>query len=130
MQYQFTGTYRTPTIAADASFVVSGVTGDVTNAVFWGEPLVGQIDPHEGHSYLPYGVIFPTHAGTNDATAGEIVTPYFLSLYDPNNRWRVTEGDVTPAHYDTFVFAPGYRCRGPNREHRARSDRRALAVAR
>jgi hypothetical protein len=106
VQYQFTGTYRTPTIAADASFVVSGVTGDVTNAVFWGEPLVGQIDPHEGHSYLPYGVIFPTHAGTNDATAGEIVTPYFLSLYDPNNRWRVTEGDVTPAHYDTFVFAP------------------------
>ena len=44
MQYQFTGTYRTPTIAADASFVVSGVTGDVTNAVFWGEPLVGQLD--------------------------------------------------------------------------------------
>jgi hypothetical protein len=106
IQYQLTGTYRTPSVVMDASFVVSGVTGDVTNAIFWGEPLVGQLDPHEGHSYLPYQITFPTRAGTNDATAGEIVTPYFLSVHAPDARWTLTGGYVTPAHYDAFVFLP------------------------
>jgi hypothetical protein len=105
LQYQATGTYSTPHVVANASFVLSGVTGDVTNAIYWGEPLVGQLDPHEGHSYVPYVVTFPTHAGTNDASAGEI-TPYFFSLHAPDNRWAVTGGYVTPSHYDAFVFLP------------------------
>ena len=106
IQYQLTGTYRTANVVTDAAVVFAGVSGDVTNAIYWGEPLVGQLDPHEGRSYLPYGIIFPTHAGTNDAITGEIVMPYFLSLHDPGNRWSVTGGYITPSHYDSFAFLP------------------------
>ena len=80
--------------------------GDVTNGIYWAEPFVGQIDPHEGRSWLPYAIRYPTRADTNDTTSAEVVSPYFLSLHASDERWRVTAGYVAPAQYDAFVFTP------------------------
>ncbi|HXM06790.1 MAG TPA: hypothetical protein VN936_04965, partial [Candidatus Acidoferrum sp.] len=64
-QYAFDVGYRSSGIQANATFIVTGLGGSITNAVYLGEPLAGPIDPHEGRSAIPYSVVFPTHAGTD-----------------------------------------------------------------
>ena len=105
-QYQINAAYRAAHVTATASFMISGVGGDITNSIYWGEPLVGPLDPHEGRSPIPYSVVFPTHAGTDDTQAGQIVIPYSLSLSDNDGRWSASGGFVTTNHFDAFVFTP------------------------
>lgn len=105
VQYLFDASYRSKTTTATATFVVSGLGGDITNGIYWGEPFVGPLDPHEGRSHIPYAVIFPTHAGSDSVTAGQI-EPYSLSLESNDSRWNVTGGFVAPNGYDGFVYTP------------------------
>ncbi|HEY1428306.1 MAG TPA: hypothetical protein VGF18_01955, partial [Candidatus Tumulicola sp.] len=56
-QYTFDVGYRWPKMFADAAFTVTGVDGSITNAIYWGEPLLGPIDPHGGRSSIPYSVV-------------------------------------------------------------------------
>ena len=55
----------------DASLVLGAgyVRGSVTNAAYWGEPLLPAMNPHLGAQKLPYAVVFPLHAGGDDGTA-------------------------------------------------------------
>ena len=45
------------------------VSGSVTNAAYWGEPLLPTLNPHLGAQALPYRIAFPTHAGGDDGSA-------------------------------------------------------------
>ena len=57
--------------AFDASVTLGAgfVAGSVTNASYWGESLFPTLNPHVGARVLPYAIVFPTHAGSDDATA-------------------------------------------------------------
>ncbi len=57
--------------AFDAALTLGAayVNGSVTNAAYWGEPLLPTIDPHLGAQTLPYRIVFPAHAGADDGTA-------------------------------------------------------------
>ncbi|MBV8491224.1 MAG: hypothetical protein JO199_11910, partial [Candidatus Eremiobacteraeota bacterium] len=92
VQYSFDAAYRTKTLTADATFVATGLSGSITNAIYWGEPIVGPLDPHEGRSPIPYRVVFPTHAGSDDATAGQFVAPLSLSLGSNDSHWKISGG--------------------------------------
>jgi hypothetical protein len=105
VQYFFDAAYRTGNFTANATFVASGVAGDVTNAIYWGEPILGPLDPHEGRSSLPYHVAFPTHAGTNDAI-GVQAALYNVSIGSGDSGWNVTGGYVSPGAFDSFVYTP------------------------
>ena len=103
-QYAFDVGYRSPSVVADARFMVTGVAGSITNAIYWGEPLSGPIDPHEGRSAIPYSVVFPTHAGFDDTTGGGWALPYDASIGDAGGHWKVTGGYVQTSQYPGFVF--------------------------
>jgi hypothetical protein len=105
IQYFFDAAYRTGNFTANATFVASGTAGDVTNAIYWGEPILGPLDPHEGRSPLPYRVAFPTHAGSNDAT-GVQAALYNVSIGSSAPGWNVTGGYVAPSGFDSFVYTP------------------------
>ena len=66
--------YVTPRYAGrafDATLTIGAafVGGSVTNAAYWGEPLLPTLNPHVGARVLPYQIVFPTHAGADDASA-------------------------------------------------------------
>lgn len=105
-QYTFDAAYRAKTFTADATFLTTGLAGSMTNALYWGEPVLGPLDSHEGRSPIPFRIVFPTHAGTDDITAGQIVVPYAASIASNDGEWRVSGGYVTPSAYDAFVYTP------------------------
>jgi len=43
MQYEFNVAYRAPHATATATFMLSGTGGDITNSIYWGEPLLGPL---------------------------------------------------------------------------------------
>lgn len=47
----------------------AAVSGSVTNAAYWGEPLLPTLNPHLGAQTLPYRIAFPVHAGGDDGSA-------------------------------------------------------------
>ena len=55
----------------DVSLVLGAgfVRGSATNAAHWGESLFAPLNPHLGAQTLPYRIVFPSHAGQDDATA-------------------------------------------------------------
>lgn len=55
----------------DVSLVAGAgaVSGSVTNAAYWGEPLLPTLNPHLGSQMLPYRIAFPAHAGGDDGSA-------------------------------------------------------------
>ena len=57
--------------AFDVSLVLGAgyVRGSVTNAAYWGESLFAPLNPHLGAQTLPYRILFPNHAGQDDAGA-------------------------------------------------------------
>jgi hypothetical protein len=62
-------TYNGKTFDASLMLGAGYVRGSVTNAVYWGESLLPTLNPHIGARMLPYAITFPTHAGSDDATA-------------------------------------------------------------
>jgi hypothetical protein len=104
IQYAATGTWHGSKISADATVLLSAIDGDIANGIYWGEPLVGTFDPHEGRSPLPYHFIFPTHAGINDASALLVNLPYTEDVRANDGSWRVNGGYVQTSQYDAFAF--------------------------
>ena len=105
-QYEFNAGFHAATFHANAAFLVSGIGGSITDGIYWGEPLLGPLDPHEGRSPIPYRIVFPTHAGSDDVAALQAVIPYNVSVADNAGHWNVAGGFVTPSNYDPFVFTP------------------------
>ncbi|HVA27776.1 MAG TPA: hypothetical protein VNF68_06320 [Candidatus Baltobacteraceae bacterium] len=104
IQYAVTGSWHGSKVSFDATALISGIDGDIANGIYWGEPLVGSFDPHEGHSPLPFRFAFPTHAGTNDASMLAIDLPYAASVHANDGTWRVSGGYVQTTQYDGFAF--------------------------
>jgi hypothetical protein len=61
--------YAGRTFDAEVVLGAGFVGGSVTNATYWGESLLPTLNPHLGSQMLPYRIVFPTHAGRDDATA-------------------------------------------------------------
>jgi hypothetical protein len=61
--------YAGRTFDAELTLGAGFAGGSVTNAVYWGESLLPTMNPHLGAQMLPYHIVFPTHAGADDATA-------------------------------------------------------------
>lgn len=108
-QYLAKGTWHGKHVTADLTLGSALVFGDVTNAAYWGEPLIGPVDPHRGptdgraSTLLPYTVTFPTHAGTNDVSIG-VLALLGASVGATNGSWRVRGGYFDLAQSDRFVF--------------------------
>jgi hypothetical protein len=61
-------TYAGRTFDASVTLGVGYLRGSVTNAVYWGETPFATLNPHLGAHSLPYRVVFPTHAASDDGT--------------------------------------------------------------
>jgi hypothetical protein len=106
VQYAFDAAYHAKTFNADATFLITGLGGSMTNALYWGEPIAGPLDPQQGRSPIPFRILFPTHAGSDDITAGQIVAPYAVSAGSSDGSWKIAGGYVNPSSYDPFVYNP------------------------
>ena len=103
------GLYLTPTyyfkrFEVGALLDAGYVNGSVTNAIYWGEPLPPELNPHLGSQVLPYRIVFPTHAGQDDGTAfGAGVQSVRVATADENLQFRAGWFDLTQS--DRFIFA-------------------------
>ncbi len=104
-QYELTGSYRGDGFDFAATFGIGGISGSTTNALYWGEPTIANLNVHDLSRMVPYAVVFPTHAGQDDATvAGANLLG--LSLFAPDDSWRVRGGYLDLTQSDRFVFNP------------------------
>lgn len=100
-----TATYGARSFDASVTTGLGSVRGSVTNASYWGENLLPTLNPHLGSQALPYAIVFPTHAGSDDATATRLsILGASLATADGNARLRAGWFDL--AQTDRFVFAP------------------------
>jgi hypothetical protein len=104
-QYVIDAAYDTGKTRARLSAGVGDVTGSVTNALYWSEPLIANLNNHDLARPLPYTITFPTHAGQDDAA---VFRANLLggSLEADDNSWRVRGGFFDLSQTDRFVFAP------------------------
>jgi hypothetical protein len=106
VQYFFTFSDRTPGFTADLTASLAAFSGDVNTSLYWGEPLLGHIDAHEGRPLFNYNIAFPTKAGENDTAVGLLQLPYAFSIHGNDGSWRLSGGYVNVQQTDRFVFAP------------------------
>ncbi len=103
LQTEVTGQYTGTRLYGGATLGLGVVDGSVTNAAYWGESLLPTLNPHLGSTALPYGVVFPTHAGEDDASA------WRLSLLGANvgandGSWSLRGGYFDLQQSLDFVF--------------------------
>jgi len=104
-QYEITAAYHATSADFAATFGFGGLTGSTTNALYWGEPLIPNLDAHGLSRVVPYSVVFPSHAGQDDATAGSAAL-LNASAAAPDGAWKVQGGYFYLTQSDRFVFAP------------------------
>jgi hypothetical protein len=104
-QYEFSGTYHATGVDIGATIGAGGLTGSTTNALYWGEPLIPNLDAHDLSRVVPYAIVFPTQPGHDDATASSAAL-LNASLAAPDGRWKVQGGYFDLTQSDRFVFAP------------------------
>jgi hypothetical protein len=104
-QYEITGTYHFTGFDVAATIGLGGLTGSTTNALYWGEPLVANLNAHALSRVVPYAVVFPTHAGQDDATVGN-ASLLNASASGHDGRWKIQGGYFDLTQTDRFVFAP------------------------
>lgn len=104
-QYELTGSYRGDGFDFAATFGIGGISGSTTNALYWGEPTIANLNVHDLSRMVPYAVVFPTHAGQDDATVGS-ANLLGLSFAAPDDSWRVRGGYLDLTQSDRFVFNP------------------------
>jgi hypothetical protein len=104
-QYEFSGTYHATGLDFGATFGAGGLTGSTTNALYWGEPLIPNLDAHDLSRVVPYAIVFPTQPGRDDGTVGSAQL-LDASLADPQGRWKIQGGYFDLTQSDRFVFAP------------------------
>jgi hypothetical protein len=82
---------------------IGAMTGSMTNAAYWGEPLFTPLNPHLGSQVLPYRIVFPTHPGQDDASA---VAASVLSgqIASKDGNLKLRAGWFTLAQGDPFTF--------------------------
>lgn len=104
-QYELGATYHATGLDFGATFGFGGVTGSATNAIYWGEPLIPNLNVHDLARTVPYSIVFPTHAGQDDAS---VVNAGLLgaSVSSSDSSWRIRGGYFDLAQTDRFVFAP------------------------
>ncbi|HKE36790.1 MAG TPA: hypothetical protein VKB39_05125, partial [Candidatus Baltobacteraceae bacterium] len=104
-QYVVDGTYRFGGVSAKASIGIGDVTGSVNNGLYWGEPLIPNLNPHGLSRAIPYAIAFPTHAGQDDAAVFR-ANVLSGSIGADDDSWRVRGGYFDLMQTDRFVFAP------------------------
>jgi hypothetical protein len=104
-QYMLSGQYSFAGLKAEATIGIGGVTGSTTNAAYWSEPLIPNLNVHALSRAIPYAIVFPTHAGQDDAS---VLNANVLeaSISAADDSWRVRGGYFDLAQSDRFVFAP------------------------
>jgi len=104
-QYEFSGLYHVPGVDFGATLGVGGLTGSTTNALYWGEPPIPNLNVHALSRTVPYSIVFPTHAGQDDAS---VLNASLLggSVAAADGSWKVRGGYFDLAQTDRFVFAP------------------------
>jgi hypothetical protein len=104
-QYTLSGSYRFSGIKLEATLGLAGLTGSTTNAAYWSEPLIPNLDVHALSRAVPYSIVFPSHAGSDDAT---VFNASLLegSLAANDGTWRLRGGYFDLAQTDRFVFTP------------------------
>ncbi len=105
IQYAITPTWHWSKFSGSLTLLLSGIQGDSNNGLYWGEPLVGNFDPHEGRNIINYGVAYPTGPGTANTSSALLELPYSASLNTSDGRLKITGGFVQTSHYDPFVFS-------------------------
>ncbi|MBV8530426.1 MAG: hypothetical protein JO104_03840, partial [Candidatus Eremiobacteraeota bacterium] len=104
-QYQLSATYHASGVDLAAAFGLGGLTGSTTNALYWGEPLIPNLDAHDLSRVVPYAIAFPTHAGQDDASLAS-VSLLNASAAAANGSWKIQGGYFNLTQSDRFVFAP------------------------
>ncbi|HZT13313.1 MAG TPA: hypothetical protein VFA29_10945 [Candidatus Baltobacteraceae bacterium] len=102
-QIDLSGTYAWRRYTASATLGIGGVTGSLQNAAYWSENLMPQLNPHLGFTALPYTIVFPQHAGQDDAAAAAIA-PLFASFGARDGSWSVRGGFFDLEQTLRFVF--------------------------
>lgn len=104
-QYELTGTYHVTGVDFSATVGLGGLTGSTTNALYWGEPLIPNLNVHGLSRIVPYSIVFPTHAGQDDASVAN-ASLLDASAAAPDGSWKVQGGYFYLTQTDRFVFAP------------------------
>lgn len=104
-QYEFSGLYHATGFDLGATIGVGELGGSTTNALYWGEPLIPNLNDHALARVVPYSIVFPTHAGQDDASAINAGLVQ-ASVAAPNGSWSVRGGYFDLTQTDRFVFAP------------------------
>jgi hypothetical protein len=104
-QYEISGVYHATGLDFMATFGVGGLTGSTTNALYWGEPLIPNLNDHDLSRVVPYAIVFPTQPGHDDATVGSAQL-LNASVGTPGGRWKLQGGYFNLTQSDRFVFAP------------------------
>ncbi|MBV8067262.1 MAG: hypothetical protein JO113_04735, partial [Candidatus Eremiobacteraeota bacterium] len=104
-QYELTGAYHVPGVDFEATLGIGGLTGSTTNALYWGEPPIPNLNDHALSRIVPYAIVFPTQAGQDDAEIAN-VSLLNVSAGDPGGGWKVQGGYFDLRQSDRFVFAP------------------------
>jgi hypothetical protein len=104
-QYAVTGDYHATGLDFSATLGFGAVLGSTTNALYWGEPLIPNLNDHALSRAVPYSIAFPTHAGEDDASVvrGNLLQ---ASVAGSDGSWKLRGGYFDLAQSDRFVFAP------------------------
>jgi hypothetical protein len=98
-----TATYGFSRFDASLTGGLTQIDGSTTNAAYWGESLMPTVNPHVGSQAFPYAIVFPTHAGQDDATVTRAsLLSGSLATADGNLRLKAGWFDLTQS--DSFVF--------------------------
>jgi hypothetical protein len=103
-QYQLTGTYHATGIDFAATFGLGGLTGSTTNALYWSEPLIPNLNDHALSRRVPYAILFPTQAGQDDASVAA-ANLLGASAAAADGSWKVRGGYFDLLQSDRFIFA-------------------------
>lgn len=107
LQYLLDANDRTPSLTLDAKIVIGAYGGDLNNLMYWSEPWLGSLDPHEGRSPIGYSINFPTRSGEGiEGGAAQAVLPYNASVASNDGAWKFNGGYINLTQTDTFVFNP------------------------
>jgi hypothetical protein len=103
-QYEITGSYAFSNFTLNATLGLGELTGSTTNGLYWSEPLIPNLNGHALSRTVPYAIVFPTHAGGDDAA---VFSPSILraELVNDTQTVRLRGGYFDLLQTDRFVFA-------------------------
>src|SRR5580698_1179594 len=104
-QYELAAAYYATGVDFGANVGLGGLTGSTTNALYWGEPPIPNLNVHALARNVPYAIVFPTQAGQDDAS---VLSASLLGAWvsAPDGSWKVRGGYFNLSQTDRFVFAP------------------------